>query len=356
MGFNFRKRIRLGKYANLNIGKSGLSLSVGRKGMRQSISTKGVSRTTFSLPGTGLSYSKSLNAKKLLKGRGMGPILGNREEEQEPEKEVQAFQEDIKFITTLHHYEDYPSGISWEEIKNEEAPFKRGEVGPHTKEAQRIIEENKPGFLKRLFASGGFKASAEKLLHEAKELDDELFAAWTNNKVLAEKMLHHDEKAYLAVLEDLGFSKVLEEYIKEVAFSYVDGDSLKGEVSIEVASFLPESYKTLTPTGRLSMKKYTKTEYYDIASMFVSGIAYRLGKNLFHLLPVADVLLNVYQRAVNTHSGVLEQKRILSVLFDRQTFEAIDLAKGHPFDHLQSFKHEVKFVKTRGFGEVPEVQ
>lgn len=356
MGFNFRKRIRLGKYANLNIGKSGLSLSVGRKGMRQSISTKGVARTTFSLPGTGLSYSKSLNAKKLLKGREIGPILSNREEEQEPEKEVQAFQEEVRFLTTLHHYEDYPSGISWEEIKNEEAPFLSGEVGPHTKEAQRIIEENKPGLWQRLFSSAGFKASSQKLLHEAKELDEEMLGAWRNNKVLAEKMLHHDEEAYLAVLEDLGFSKVLEEYIKEVAFSYVDGDSLKGEVSIAVESFLPESYKTLTPTGRLSMKKYTKTEYYDMVSMFVSGLSYRLAKNLFHLLPVEDVLLNVYQGEVNTHSGVLEQKRILSVLFDRQTFEAIDFTKGHPVDHLQSFKHEVKFLKTRGFGEVPEVQ
>ena len=57
MGLRFRKSIRLVPGLKLNLSKKGLSsLSVGGKGMTYNIGRKGT-RTTGSLPGSGLSYS-----------------------------------------------------------------------------------------------------------------------------------------------------------------------------------------------------------------------------------------------------------------------------------------------------------
>lgn len=61
MGLRFKKSIKLGKGVKLNIGKSGLSVSAGVKGARVSMNSKGKVTGTVGLPGTGLSYSKSLN-------------------------------------------------------------------------------------------------------------------------------------------------------------------------------------------------------------------------------------------------------------------------------------------------------
>ena len=94
MGFNFRKRIKLGKLFNLNIGKSGLSLSFGKKGIRQSISTKGRGRTTLSIPGTGLYYTKSYSAKPLIKKLGQKDLFKPAGDTQSPVDEVQEFNED----------------------------------------------------------------------------------------------------------------------------------------------------------------------------------------------------------------------------------------------------------------------
>ena len=66
MGLNFRKSINLGKGFKLNIGKSSIGISGGVKGARVSMNSKGRKTATFSLPGTGLSYSVNLN--KLFKG------------------------------------------------------------------------------------------------------------------------------------------------------------------------------------------------------------------------------------------------------------------------------------------------
>ena len=67
MGLNFRKSINLGKGFKLNIGKKSIGISGGVKGARVSMNSKGRKTATFSLPGTGLSYSINLN--NLFKGK-----------------------------------------------------------------------------------------------------------------------------------------------------------------------------------------------------------------------------------------------------------------------------------------------
>ena len=56
MGFRFRRRIRVLPGVSLNVGKSGFtSLSAGIRGFTVNFGRKGT-RTTTSLPGTGLGY------------------------------------------------------------------------------------------------------------------------------------------------------------------------------------------------------------------------------------------------------------------------------------------------------------
>lgn len=354
MGFNFRKRIRLGKLFNLNIGKSGASISFGGKGFRQSISTRGNARTTFSIPGTGLSYSKTLSAKKLLKKSGNRSVFTDSKTA-DPEAEVNAYQEDIALITTLHHFEDYPGGIDWNEVRDEEEPFRKGETGPNMKEALSLIEENKPGLFKRIFAKNAFKDESDKVIEEARKMDEDLYKAWENNKRIADRILSEDRNSYLDALEDIKMSEELGFYIRNMDFTYTDDDSLKVELTLSIDDFIPEEYKTLTPTGRLSVKKYTKTDYYEIANQFVSGIVLRLSRNLFNLLPIEDVFVNVWESEENRYSKVEEKRRILSILLDRETFEKMKMDQINPFDALEYFRHEVRFVKTRGFNEVEEL-
>ena len=58
MAFRFRKSINLGGGARLNLSKSGIGASVGGKGFRVTKKAGGGTRTTASIPGTGISYVK----------------------------------------------------------------------------------------------------------------------------------------------------------------------------------------------------------------------------------------------------------------------------------------------------------
>lgn len=64
MGFRFRKSIKLPLGMRLNVSKNGVGFSYGVKGFRKSYSPTGQVRTTYSIPGTGLSYTKTESRSK----------------------------------------------------------------------------------------------------------------------------------------------------------------------------------------------------------------------------------------------------------------------------------------------------
>lgn len=61
MGWRFRKSINAGGGMRINISNSGIGFSYGIPGFRQSIMPNGRTRTTYSVPGTGISYVKEQN-------------------------------------------------------------------------------------------------------------------------------------------------------------------------------------------------------------------------------------------------------------------------------------------------------
>lgn len=63
MGFRFRKSISLGPF-RLNFSKSGVGYSFGGKGFRVAKTATGRTRTTASIPGTGVSYVKETGSKR----------------------------------------------------------------------------------------------------------------------------------------------------------------------------------------------------------------------------------------------------------------------------------------------------
>lgn len=73
MGFRFRKSVSLfGGAFRINFSKSGIGYSYGGKGARVTKTANGRTRTTLSLPGTGISYIAESGKKKTHR-----PIQGN---------------------------------------------------------------------------------------------------------------------------------------------------------------------------------------------------------------------------------------------------------------------------------------
>ena len=63
MGFSFRKRIKLFKGVNMNIGKKGVGFSFGGKIFGLSFGPKRKPTARVSLPGTGIRYTTTIGKK-----------------------------------------------------------------------------------------------------------------------------------------------------------------------------------------------------------------------------------------------------------------------------------------------------
>lgn len=106
MGIRFRKSINLGKGFKASLSKSGVGFSWGFKGFRITKTAKGAIRTTASLPGTGLSYSKEFSlGKKKKKGKNEAETTENQTNEaavnEEGAVQEEAVQETPKWLSTV---------------------------------------------------------------------------------------------------------------------------------------------------------------------------------------------------------------------------------------------------------------
>lgn len=109
MGLNFRKSISIGKLFKLNLGTKSAGVSFGVKGARYSINTNGTRRATFSIPGTGLSYSKSFGTKKGKSEKAKKKELAQNEEA------VQEYQEQVEEVIGIHR--EGVDAIDWNKVE-----------------------------------------------------------------------------------------------------------------------------------------------------------------------------------------------------------------------------------------------
>lgn len=84
MGFRFRKSFKAGPF-RLNISKNGVGWSAGVPGFRYTKKAGGGSRTTYSLPGTGLSYVKDSKKRKVKTGGAANSGSGTKKSTPRPE-------------------------------------------------------------------------------------------------------------------------------------------------------------------------------------------------------------------------------------------------------------------------------
>lgn len=74
VGFRFRKSVRFGPL-RVNIGKRGIGTSIGVPGARITNSSTGRKYLTLGIPGTGLSWTKTLNSRRARRAYSETPVV-----------------------------------------------------------------------------------------------------------------------------------------------------------------------------------------------------------------------------------------------------------------------------------------
>ncbi len=367
MGLRFHKSISICKGVKLNVSKSGVGVSVGTKGLHYSINSQGKNTATVGLPGTGLSYSKSFTLGK--KKKSTSDASKKKEELKKQKEELAAQKAEQKaaeleentlkaaesenyceLIKSVH--KECAEDIDWVSLMNCPPPFVKNQGGPREAEAQKALDEYKPGLAGKLFGDAKAKEKLTAALEEAKKEDAAEFAEWQNNYKLAQRVIDGDTDAYLEVIAEANPFEDLVEYGSGFEFGTDDPSVMEIEFQVKSDEVVPKTQVTVLKSGKLSEKELTKSAYYDLEQDYVCSCAVRLAREIFAILPVGGVIVHAVDTVLDTATGNDTETTILSVLFEREKFGQVNFDRIDPSDFVNSFTCNMKFTKTAGFKPV----
>ncbi len=349
MGLRFRKSITLCKGVKLNLGGKSASVSVGTKGIHQSFSTTGRTTTSIGIPGTGVSYVKSVNMKKGFKdlfkkkdekedtkkkggkdakedtagkkgSSAKEDTAGKAEaaaaEAEEAKRVYEEYTEQIAAMKHIHRVADEP--IDWQEVMGRPAPAGGALAGLRTDTKQSQEEW--------------------KILHDT-----------------AEKVLAGDIDTYLDVVDEMKPYDDLLEYGSDFEVGTDDPKILEVEFRVRSEEVIPPLEYVLDAKGRLKEKELSKTAYFDIVQDYVCSAVLRVARDTFALLPVDKVRVHAVDTVLNTATGNDEEITILSTEILRTDFDGVNFDRIDPSDMLGSMKCKMNFKKTQGFSPVDRI-
>ncbi|XID96242.1 DUF4236 domain-containing protein [Paenibacillaceae bacterium WGS1546] len=363
MGLKFRKSIKIAPGVRLNVGKKSAGLSFGGKGLRYSLNTRTGGRVTASLPGAGLSYSGGARPRSRTpayrRRSELSKLQRDLEKMRELERakvEVQIYENQIETIKSIHLEGEEP--IDWQRVSASPPPFEPGAAGPNETEARMASERYKPGILERLFRrESKRRAKLAERVAAAKEADEADYRAWEDTVALAGRVLAGDPDAYLRVVREMDPFDDLAAFGS--GFELFAGDD-PGRVVVEFEAraegIVPKAVKSLTKTGKLSVKEMPKTHYYALEQDYVCSCVIRIARDLFALLPLTETVVHATKEWVDPSTGVTGQAAILSVRIDRVTLDKLNLGAIDCSEAMSNFEHRMKFMATRGFQPVDKLE
>ncbi len=282
------------------------------------------------------------------------------------EAEVEAFEEEIVGLRTLHT--QCVRSIDWEILKSKPAPQPPTKTTSRQIEAQSKIDSYSSSPIDRLFRR---EETARKRLEEHWEhcrLEDEkenlaaigsydkAHLEWERTtKLAAEVCARENLQAYLDVIRDLGSFTKLPSVASHFDFRVEVPDVVEATILGRSESELPASQKTLLKSGKLSVKAMPKGSFYRLYQNHICSAVLRVAQDLFALLPIEIALVHVEDRRLDPQTGHLANICVLSVAIPRATLVTLNLRQLEPVASLGNFLHRAKLVKTKGLMPVEKL-
>lgn len=289
-------------------------------------------------------------------------MVAKMQETERSAYEVQVYQNHIDLLLSVH--KECGDIYDWAEIEHSEPSAKPEHLNQHEDAAKLNLSSLKIGLSDKLLGRGD--AKKKQLLdaiEDAKKLDEKeyqdaltsyqnVYDEWQTAKEISTKILAGDMAAYIEAIKKVDpFSD-----IKGLGSSYkINVDSktmLNANLYVNGNDAIPTEVRTLTKSGKISIKPMPKNKFYEIYQDYVCGCSLRVARELFALLPIDMVIVNAIGSLLNKQTGHLEDTPILSVAIPRKTFDMLSFENLDPSDSLNNFVHNMNFKKGKGFEPV----
>ena len=279
--------------------------------------------------------------------------------------EAQLYGNRVELLRSMHK-ESGPVW-DWKGIKESPAPIPPVQKHDRERNAQLALDNFQPSFWDKLFR----KAEAKRKLltdaiEDAKAEDAREYLEsvgryqqereeWQEKRDIAQRVLDGDLAAYREVFEEIAPFSEISDLGSSVQFRFDNPRLIEITLTIRGHDAIPTETKTLLQSGKLSTKKMPQGQFYDLYHDYICGCVLRVANETFALLPFETVIVTAVGDVLNSQTGHLEVKPLLSVVIPRSTLGKLELDAIDPSDSMQNFICRMNFKKNKGFMVVDKI-
>ena len=180
-------------------------------------------------------------------------------------------------------------------------------------------------------------------------------ARWQWFVNLARGIMQGDLDAYEAALEHLSPFGELRQLGAEIEATALAPLVAEARLRVNGKDVIPAELLSLTKTGKISRKKMPLQRFWELYQDHVCSAMFRIGRELFALLPIEVALVHGRGWVLDTTTGNYVERALVSVAFTRTEFTALNLDRIDPSDALERFPHAMEFSKKVGLEPVDEI-
>lgn len=277
------------------------------------------------------------------------------------EQAVSDWEAYVDTIKSMH--KDCSERVNWLKLNNQIKPSEPELSNRHERDAQLKLEAYKPSFFDKLLKLTDKRIDGlKRKVDLAKEVDrreysdaQEKYLAelkeWEDMQSLSKGVIDKNPEFYLKALEFFQPLADISELGAKLSFE-IKSNFIDIDLFVNTNEVIPNYVLSQTSTGKLSKKDMPKARFFELYQDHVCSAILRVAREIFALLPVDYARINAISNMLNTQTGFMEDKPIVSVIIMPETLNKLNMDSLDPSDSMNNFIHAMKFKKSTGFEPV----
>ena len=202
------------------------------------------------------------------------------------------------------------------------------------------------------------KEGLEATVEQARLQDEQAFqeatqsylkerAEWERMNGLSQRILAGDHTAYIEALSEFSPFGEISELGSSLHFTVHNAKLIECELKANGKQVIPSEAKTLTASGKVSIKPMPKGRFHEIYQDYLSACVLRVAREVFALLPVETLLITAFADVFDPRTGQTGEQSVLSVIVPRAVIARLDFEKLDPSEAVENFIHRSNFKASR---------
>ena len=258
-------------------------------------------------------------------------------------------------ITGLH--KNCNDKINWNSLSQIKEPFEDENNGPRKQKAEEEFENYEPGFLEKVFKflREKKKEGLYEKIEQAQEEDKKTLEGYRKIKEFSKSILEGNIDSYFQLIDEIQPFNKLINYGSKIEFGTNDKGSIEIEFNTNSKLIVPKVMYIENENGQLVKAEADTASYYDNVQDYICSATIMIAKKVMNLLTVEKVVVHTVDNVKGYETGTFKDITILSVVFDRETLEKLNLKSMESTFVLDNFICNMRHQKASGFRSVERI-